>query len=370
MRWFGAMQVLTAGGLGLLVCEWPAGGAAAQETAPAPGAVAAPWTPPEPSDAEFDWVQLKSGEWLKGELENLRDRKISFDSDELDDLELDFADVTRFHLPRPHSYRVESGEIYRGSAEMRDGRVRVRTDAGIEEFGREDLVSIVRGVGRERDRWSTKVSLGVALRRGNTDQTDLTGLVKIRREDALTRLSFDYNGVISSVSSEQTANSHRVYTDLDVFLTGRLFVTAPLFEFYRDRFQNIDARYTPGAGVGYEFVRRPWVEWEGSLAAAFQHTNFRGGGDADDFATLIGTELDFDFDAVDWDNLYRLQVVATEIGRTSHHLESVLSFDIWGPLDLDVTFVWDRILKPETDPSGGRPKSDDVRLSVGLGLDF
>jgi hypothetical protein len=31
-----------------------------------------PWNPPSPSPDEFDWIQLRSGERLKGELKVLR----------------------------------------------------------------------------------------------------------------------------------------------------------------------------------------------------------------------------------------------------------------------------------------------------------
>jgi len=48
----------------------------------------------------------------------------------------------------------------------------------------------------------------------------------------------------------------------------------------------------------------------------------------------------------------------------------VLSIEIWGPLDLDVTFAWDRIEKPEADSDGDVPESDDLRLTVGLALDI
>ena len=48
------------------------------------------WLPPEPRPEKFDWIQLKSGEWLKGKLEVLYDRKLEFDSDELDELTFDF----------------------------------------------------------------------------------------------------------------------------------------------------------------------------------------------------------------------------------------------------------------------------------------
>ena len=37
-----------------------------------------------PVDETFDWIQLTSGEWLKGELKVLYNYKLEFDSDELD----------------------------------------------------------------------------------------------------------------------------------------------------------------------------------------------------------------------------------------------------------------------------------------------
>jgi hypothetical protein len=40
------------------------------EDVPATGEEKAPWTPPPPPD-EFDWIQLNSGEWLKGEFKVL-----------------------------------------------------------------------------------------------------------------------------------------------------------------------------------------------------------------------------------------------------------------------------------------------------------
>jgi len=45
------------------------------------------WLPPTPKPEKFDWIQLKSGEWLKGELKVLYDKKLEFDSDELNLLE-------------------------------------------------------------------------------------------------------------------------------------------------------------------------------------------------------------------------------------------------------------------------------------------
>ena len=52
------------------------------ETAPFPSTGFAPKTP---APKEYDWIQLSSREWLKGDLLRLRREVVEFDSDELDD---------------------------------------------------------------------------------------------------------------------------------------------------------------------------------------------------------------------------------------------------------------------------------------------
>ena len=137
------------------------------------------WQPPETS-SEFDWVQLDTGEWLKGNLESLRDRKVTFDSDELGSVELDFSDIVRFQLPRGHSYRLKSRVVHRGAAEMRNGVVRVRTPTGIAEFHRDEILGVVQGTGRELDRWSIWGPLDIDISfiwdRVNKPEPDATGV--------------------------------------------------------------------------------------------------------------------------------------------------------------------------------------------------
>jgi hypothetical protein len=45
-------------------------------------------------------------------------------------------------------------------------------------------------------------------------------------------------------------------------------------------------------------------------------------------------------------------------------------FDVWGPLDFDVTTIYDRVEDPLPDSSGDTPKKDDLRLVVGLSVDL
>jgi len=65
------------------------------------------WVPPSALPEKFDWIQLTSGEWLKGDLKVLYDDKLEFDSDELDLLELDWEDVKQVRGHKLHSVRFE-----------------------------------------------------------------------------------------------------------------------------------------------------------------------------------------------------------------------------------------------------------------------
>ena len=58
------------------------------------------------------------------------------------------------------------------------------------------------------------------------------------------------------------------------------------------------------------------------------------------------------------------------LDKTNYHAESVLSFDIWGPLELDLTFIFDRVENPVANADDIVPKSNDYSVTMGLGVDF
>ncbi len=351
--------------------------AAAEDAGPKGAAEPVPglWAPPLPDAKAFDWIQMRSGEWLKGNFERLRDQRVYFDSDEFDKLNLNWKKVTAFYLPTPHSFRV-SGRVVFGTAELRGRVLRIRTAEEILEFDRSDVDSIAQGSGSELDWWSFTLNASMSARRGNTDQVDLSGLARLRRDTPVSRFINQYRGVFSEVDNSKTASNHRVNSDFDYFLTERVYWTIPAFEYFADEIQKIDARISPGTTLGYEFVRNSWLEVTASVGAAYQFTaldsDVRESRTSHDFAILHHTRIDLDLPGgTEWDNLYRLQLVATDLGKTNHHAESTFSFDAWGPIDLDVTFIWDRIESPvNVDQNRDEPKRDDFYMLVGLTLDF
>ena len=330
------------------------------------------WEPPEPSKAGWDWARLDTGEWIKGEMIVMHEDTMLFDSDNFDEIQVDWEDVYDLRLSRPRVFRRVGRRTYAGMGEIRDGTIRILTKDGERvEFPQKELVSIVYTSESELRNWRVRVGASLAARSGNTDQQDLSANAKIRRDTSFRRWTTSYVGTFSKVDGDRTVNNHRASTELDFLVTNRFFIRVPSFEFFMDEFQNIDARYTPGMSLGYELIDTSIVEHLFTIGGAGQITEYDGGGTDEDAAVLFSSELSFEFPRdIDFDLDYRLQLVATDLGKTNHNTSAVLSFEIWGPLDLDVGAYWDRIEKPERDSDGDRPKSDDFRLTVGLSLEF
>src|SRR5262245_2619904 len=60
-----------------------------------------PFQPAIPPQDRFDWIQFNSGEWLKGELIAMYDEQLEFESDQLDELTVDWSDVRQVRTAGP-----------------------------------------------------------------------------------------------------------------------------------------------------------------------------------------------------------------------------------------------------------------------------
>jgi len=334
-----------------------------------------PWRPLPPDDKDNDWIQLKSGEWLKGRLRGMQDRKVDFISDELDDQEFDWKDIYQVRSPRTISVLFNDRQTASGPVTITREQVVVESLVPVVR-PRNELDSLTPGGKTELSLWSGKVSIGLTLRAGNTEQVDYTAQLHLQRRTPATRLSLDYIGNVSSVDQVQSANNHRVNSEFDLWLSRRFYLLLPAAEYLQDRFQNIDSRITGGVGVGYDLIDRRNLNWNITAGPAYQHTVFHSveSGEASEkgnAALTFGSKFDWDITKrIEVILEYRGQYTSKEVGETTHHAVTTFSLDLTRRLDLDVSFIWDRVNNPKPASDGAVPKPDDFRLVVGLGLDF
>jgi putative salt-induced outer membrane protein YdiY len=332
------------------------------------------WVPPEDT---FDWVQLKSGEWLKGTAKAMQDDELEFDSEELDNRTFDWKDIRQIRTGQGRVIQIKfvDGDILTGGIVVTPTEVMVNGTTS-RTSPRDRLQSFTRGGAKERDYWSGKVDLGLTIRSGNTEQTDYNGQAHLKRRTPTTRVKVDYIGNISKTDEEETADNHRLNGEFDVWLTRHFYLVVPYAEYFSDPFQNIAQRDTFGVGVGYDVIHRPKMEWTISAGPGYQRTRFSStqAGEADKVETAagaFGSEFDWDITS-DLELMleYRGQFTSKEAGGTTHHAVTTLSVDVTKRLDVDFSFVWDRTNNPTAGADGVLPEKDDYRFVVSLALDF
>ena len=249
-------------------------------------------------DDGADWIQIVSGEWLRGEILRVRDDSLDFDSDELDEQTFDFSDVLRIISPHHQVVLTEDGRIFEGRLSVDESSIWIEGDKTV-KIPRSEMLSVLAVEGGGNSTWSGEVTAGIAIRSGNTDQVDYSTVLAATRETARTRWASRYSGAASEVSGTETANNHRLGSTYDVFITKRTFFTVPGVDIYRDPFQNIGLRVTPYAAVGYELVDTADHSLSLSAGPAFQYQRFDselGSGESTDnsFAGVLSTLYDWD----------------------------------------------------------------------------
>ena len=350
----------------------PAAGSKGDSAAPAP------FAPVPPKPEKFDWIRLKSGEWLKGDITVLREESLTFDSDELDELTLDWEDIVELRSPRLNSVLIDDGKRgtpATGRLEIDRETVTVRGEETL-KFDRKKLLAIVPGEISEKNYWAGKISFGFAARSGNVNQVDVSSHAYVRRSTLDSRLEAVYHAAYGQLEGEDTADNQRLNAKYDVFIGRKWYVTPLAAEYYRDRFKNIDHQVMPAVFVGYHAIDRPKLEWDVIGGVGYRYTKFDSVETGEDStssttALIVGTVFDWDITKdIELHFDYNVQMGVPDTSDTNHHAFLSFSIDLAGDLDLDLSFTWDRVGQPAREEDGTLPENDDVRYSIGVGWEF
>lgn len=335
-----------------------------------------PWENLSPTPKKYDWIQTKSGEWFKGNIKAMYDDSLEFDSDEIGLYSFDFEDVVQIKSYNIMSTNIEDLASFTGLLRFKDNSLTIIQGDTTFNFKREQIVSFAKSGDRELNYWSGKITLNLDIRHGNKNQFDYTAKGYLNRRTSDTRLRFDYLGRVSNVEDVETANDHRLNEKFDVYLTRNFFWTPLFSEYFHDKFQNIEAQYTVGVGLGYTIVKTSKLEWDISGGPAYKRTNYYEVSDAEDESVSspsleISTILEYELSKTN-DIKFNAKMTFTDEanGRYNHHMVLSLENELLSWLDFDVTAIWDRMQKPEADMDGNIPKLDDYQFLLGLGVEF
>ncbi|MDX2503147.1 MAG: DUF481 domain-containing protein [Gammaproteobacteria bacterium] len=334
------------------------------------------WLDTRPERVNADWLQLTSGEWLRGRIIAMQKNDLEFDSDELNKLVIEWKKVKYIKSSDPYRLRFDGRINAIGAIEITQQEVHVITDYDDKVFERSKLLTIASGKETEISYWMSKVTLSLNVSRGNTDQTDFTSKINAKRQTINSRVVLDYLGNFTEIEEIETINNHRLNATYDIFITRDMFITPITAEYYRDPFKNIDQLISVGAAIGYSLINTNKTEWEISGGPAYQSTKYVSvqpdQSPEDNALTLIlSTKFDTELnDKVDLNGTYSATLGDEATGNYSHHSILTVETEITDKLDFDVSLVWDRVRSPVPDENNVTPEQDDLRLMIGLGYEL
>jgi len=334
------------------------------------------WADLRPYQVNADWVQLKSGEWLRGRIIAMQDYRLEFYSDELKKLTIKWRNVKYIKSSEPYRLRFEDQTKTVGAIEITPEKVHVTTDYDDQTFDRGELLTIASGKETELSLWSYNITISLNLRRGNTDQTDFTAKINTKRQTEFSRVTLDYLGNFTEVRETETINDHRLNAAYNVFFGRHVFLSPVVAEVYRDPFQNIDHRVYVGTGAGYWLIKNIYTEWDIGGGPAYQSTTFdsvQPGQPLDDstFTLVLSTRFNSKLNSkVDLIGSYIATLGDESTGNYSHHSIFTVKNELIDEFYLDVSFAWDRTRRPVENADGKTPEQDDFKILVGLRYDY
>lgn len=352
--------------LGLPVCAY------AEQTFDSAAKPPEVWQPPLFDVQQWDWIQLDTGEWVKGRLKVLHDESIEIDSDHFDLISIDWEDVAYIRTGRVMSVLLEGGDVILGRLTTENGKLLI----GGEPAAFTDVVGIATASPREFDLWSADIAVGLNFRSGNVEQKDLNSKVVLKRRTVKNNTRMSYTGNYSESSSEQIANNHTAEMSHDYRVSNRWFFRPVQAQYYRDPFQNRAAEWTLGFGAGYQIFDTPKLDWSIAAGPGYQRTEYVDVAPGEDRtvstpAFLIGSFYDHEItDNIDFQADYQVTLTETKGGRAKHDFYMALDVDLTSRLDLRLAGTWKRIESPQPDSNGITPEKDDFTATLGLSLEI
>ncbi len=334
-----------------------------------------PWLPPGVGKDGFDWLELKSGEWLKGRLKYVQEKTLEIESEELETQKFKLKDVRSLYPAKPMDTKFEGMPSVLAPVKIENGLVTVETPEPM-QLPTDQLRGITPGSRRERDYWSGEFDLGLNLQSGNTRQFDLAVNASLDRRTPATRLDLDYLANISVVNDVENAQNQRFDGSYDVLFDNGFFLRPIDLDYYRDPLSNIDDRVTAGIGLGYYLFDRDDLEWTVSLGPSYQATWFVNVPEGEDdtassAAATVSTKFKMELtNRLDLLMQYTGNFASQQSGGISQHAEATLKYELTRSFDMNLSFIWDGIQHTQQEADGAIPQKDDYRFTMGIGWKF
>jgi len=229
-----------------------------------------------------DELHLKNGDRLTGKIVQLVDGKLLFTSDVAGETTVALSNIETFNSDGPLEVHLKDGSgFHQKVLSAGPGRFSVEGTEVLEaqEFAVDDIVSI-NPPAKPIPKWTGDISVGLTSIHGNTKTETISAsanLLKRMEKDRVT-INMDYaRGQQEDRTTGQTETIEdwwRAKGKYDYFFSQKLYGYLD-GRYEKDAVAELDRRVIIGAGVGYQWIESPEMNFstEGGLASLYEKYN-------------------------------------------------------------------------------------------------
>jgi len=246
--------------------------------------------------ANADEIQFINGDRLTGKIKSAGDGKMVISTDVAGDVTVDLSKVKTFTSTDPIEIHVGEKNVIKTTVTAGpDGQVQTAAAGGM--AGGPIAIKDIKSINPPPVKWTGAITANGLMTRGNSNTENLGIAIDATRRGDKDRLTFNA-GYLYGRQKDPDTNVKSITTDnwfmfgkYDYFFTKKFygFVSS---RFEKDRIAELNLRFTPAGGVGYQWLDKPHVHFltEGGLAWVYE--DFETGGSSDHLALRLAYHFD------------------------------------------------------------------------------
>ncbi len=315
-----------------------------------------------------DEVILSNGDKLTGTVGQIADGKMKFTSPVLGEITIDLANVTSFSTSEPANIMMKKGPS------VEEPIKESTTQSITTESGKTVPYTEIKTVNPPPEKWTGFVLGNLSIARGNTETIDAgieaQAILRRQRQTVDDRFTLygEYNFANTGTgdSALTTEENVEALAKYDRFFTENWYGFG-LVGFMKDHIANLDYRFTPGVGVGYQWYETPTFNLSTEAGLSYVFERYDPGGNNEFLAARFAYHVDKKLR----DNVTVFSNLAYLPSLENFTEDYLINADAGLRVDLTKTFFsqarveWNYDSAPA--PGSG---SNDYRYLVGIGWRF
>ncbi len=329
--------------------------------------------------ASADEIVFTNGDRLSGEVVRLVEGTLTLKSQILGQIEVDAARIQTFSTSKPVEIHTREGTVLRDVVLKGDpGEIRTAgtSPVGPQTFALAEMAAL-NPPPREAPAWHGTLTAGLDIERGNSFTTEADIVLNAVRETESNRIRFDASYEGDRNKDQSTGKSNTTERTINLLVRYDYFLSKKLYwygsgEGEKDGVQDLNLRFTGGAGFGYRWFNTKDFKAEGDLGFSWISESYTQSDLDDDFVaamtnwsverrlpSLISDRLTFSQRGKFWVNLEDWQ------DQLFARITTGLRTDLTPRTFLEAKIVWEY----DSEPAAGNDRQD-VDYIFGLGVRF